>query len=109
MPCFSEESSTNLSSKTNKVQFANLVLLFGELIRADLFSHDFYLRTLISRGDLTANSYQLVLQHNISGAVNSHVNNNLSSSSSAFGDQKKFEVKNFFKSQLISNFNGCLF
>ena len=33
-------------------EFSNLVLLFYELICHDVFSHDHYLRTLISRGDL---------------------------------------------------------
>lgn len=32
--------------------FTNLVHLFSELIRHDIFSHDVYLCTLISRGDL---------------------------------------------------------
>ncbi|XP_065336450.1 mediator of RNA polymerase II transcription subunit 12 isoform X5 [Cloeon dipterum] len=36
----------------NKVMFGNLVHLFYELIRNDVFSHDAYLCTLISRGDL---------------------------------------------------------
>lgn len=36
----------------NKAQFKNLVHLFSELIRNDVFSHDAYMCTLISRGDL---------------------------------------------------------
>jgi mediator of RNA polymerase II transcription subunit 12 len=36
----------------NKNQFKNLVHLFSELIRNDVFSHDAYMCTLISRGDL---------------------------------------------------------
>lgn len=36
----------------NKAQFTNLVHLFSELIRHDVFSHDAYMCTLISRGDL---------------------------------------------------------
>ncbi|XP_034195865.1 mediator complex subunit kohtalo [Osmia lignaria lignaria] len=36
----------------SKVQFTNLVHLFSELIRHDVFSHDAYMCTLISRGDL---------------------------------------------------------
>ena len=36
----------------NKTAFANLVLLFAELIQHDVFSHDAYMCTLISRGDL---------------------------------------------------------
>lgn len=40
------------SSTQSKVQFTNLVHLFSELIRHDVFSHDAYMCTLISRGDL---------------------------------------------------------
>ncbi|ELW65163.1 Mediator of RNA polymerase II transcription subunit 12-like protein [Tupaia chinensis] len=36
-----------------KVEFVNLVLLFCEFIRHDVFSHDAYMCTLISRGDLS--------------------------------------------------------
>ncbi|KAG8136049.1 hypothetical protein E2320_009029, partial [Naja naja] len=36
-----------------KIEFVNLVLLFGEFIRHDVFSHDAYMCTLISRGDLS--------------------------------------------------------
>lgn len=39
-------------SAQNKAQFKNLVHLFSELIRNDVFSHDAYMSTLISRGDL---------------------------------------------------------
>ncbi|XP_014668472.1 PREDICTED: mediator of RNA polymerase II transcription subunit 12-like protein [Priapulus caudatus] len=38
----------------NREQFANLVLLFCELIQHDVFSHDKYMCALISRGDLVA-------------------------------------------------------
>lgn len=34
------------------MEFVNLVLLFCEFIRHDVFSHDAYMCTLISRGDL---------------------------------------------------------
>ncbi|XP_027199092.2 mediator of RNA polymerase II transcription subunit 12-like protein [Dermatophagoides pteronyssinus] len=40
----------NNCSSDNKQSFYNLVLLFAELIRHDVFSHDVYMRTLISRG-----------------------------------------------------------
>lgn len=40
------------NSPQSKVQFTNLVHLFSELIRHDVFSHDAYMCTLISRGDL---------------------------------------------------------
>lgn len=39
-------------SPQNKAQFKNLVHLFSELIRQDVFSHHAYMCTLISRGDL---------------------------------------------------------
>ncbi|XP_034934643.1 mediator of RNA polymerase II transcription subunit 12 [Chelonus insularis] len=40
------------STSQTKAQFTNLVHLFSELIRHDVFSHDAYMCTLISRGDL---------------------------------------------------------
>lgn len=40
----------------NKTMFTNLVHLFSELIRHDVFSHDAYMCTLISRGDLLTTS-----------------------------------------------------
>lgn len=42
----------NNASAANRTRFRNLVHLFGELIRHDVFSHDTYMCTLISRGDL---------------------------------------------------------
>src|SRR5690606_19313427 len=42
-----DESSSSLECK---LAFSNLVLLFGELIRCEVFSHDLYMCTLISRG-----------------------------------------------------------
>lgn len=39
-------------SESERVEFFNLVLLFCELIRHDVFSHNIYTCTLISRGDL---------------------------------------------------------
>nr|KAG5692294.1 hypothetical protein BaRGS_009504 [Batillaria attramentaria] len=40
------------SSEDEKQAFRNLILLFHELILHDVFSHDAYMCTLISRGDL---------------------------------------------------------
>lgn len=40
------------NSEYEKMEFVNLVLLFCEFIRHDVFSHDAYMCTLISRGDL---------------------------------------------------------
>ncbi|KAH0630773.1 hypothetical protein JD844_003966 [Phrynosoma platyrhinos] len=43
---------TDPTNENEKVEFFNLVLLFCELIRHDVFSHNMYMCTLISRGDL---------------------------------------------------------
>ncbi|XP_073983831.1 mediator complex subunit kohtalo isoform X1 [Rhodnius prolixus] len=40
------------NSPANRTTFTNLVHLFSELVRHDVFSHDAYMCTLISRGDL---------------------------------------------------------
>ncbi len=40
------------SGHNNRTVFASLVHLFYELIKHDVFSHDMYMCTLISRGDL---------------------------------------------------------
>lgn len=45
--------SADPNSGYEKTEFVNLVLLFGEFIRHDVFSHDAYMCTLISRGDLS--------------------------------------------------------
>uniref|UniRef100_A0A8D2B7I0 Mediator complex subunit 12L n=1 Tax=Sciurus vulgaris TaxID=55149 RepID=A0A8D2B7I0_SCIVU len=45
-------SLSDPNSECEKVEFVNLVLLFCEFIRHDVFSHDAYMCTLISRGDL---------------------------------------------------------
>ncbi|GCC39115.1 hypothetical protein chiPu_0023360, partial [Chiloscyllium punctatum] len=45
---------TDLNNENEKAEFVNLVLLFCEFIRHDVFSHDAYMCTLISRGDLTS-------------------------------------------------------
>lgn len=39
-------------SEQNRIKFTNLVHLFCELIRHDVFSHDAYMCTLISRGEV---------------------------------------------------------
>lgn len=39
------------------MEFSNLVLLFCELIRHDVFSHNIYMCTLISRGDLASDPH----------------------------------------------------
>ncbi|KAM5126017.1 mediator of RNA polymerase II transcription subunit 12-like, partial [Mantella aurantiaca] len=43
---------TDPANESERVEFYNLVLLFCELIRHDVFSHNMYMCTLISRGDL---------------------------------------------------------
>jgi len=47
----------------NRQAFANLISLFTELIRHEVFSHDVYVCTLISRGDLlSASNWNAYLQ-----------------------------------------------
>ncbi|EMP39170.1 Mediator of RNA polymerase II transcription subunit 12 [Chelonia mydas] len=48
---------TDPGNESEKVEFFNLVLLFCELIRHDVFSHNIYMCTLISRGDLAMDSH----------------------------------------------------
>uniref|UniRef100_A0A803SRV1 Mediator complex subunit Med12 domain-containing protein n=1 Tax=Anolis carolinensis TaxID=28377 RepID=A0A803SRV1_ANOCA len=47
-------SLSDPNSEYEKMEFVNLVLLFCEFVRHDVFSHDAYMCTLISRGDLSA-------------------------------------------------------
>lgn len=44
-------------NESERVEFSNLVLLFCELIRHDVFSHNIYMCTLISRGDLASDAH----------------------------------------------------
>lgn len=53
--CFSFPADPG--KENEKVEFFNLVLLFCELIRHDVFSHNIYMCTLISRGDLTLDAH----------------------------------------------------
>lgn len=53
----SHSSNSSTANAQNRAQFTNLVHLFGELIRHDVFSHDAYMCTLISRGDLLTAGY----------------------------------------------------
>lgn len=53
----------------NKQAFANLVLLFSELIHHDIFSHDAYICTLISRGDLQLSSSLSNFHHPIASVT----------------------------------------
>ena len=46
--CIADASPTAAA----RLAFTNLVHLFAELVRNDVFSHDLYMCTLISRGDL---------------------------------------------------------
>jgi mediator of RNA polymerase II transcription subunit 12 len=50
-------------SAQNRAMFTNLVHLFSELIRHDIFSHDVYMCTLISRGDLNTGGPAAVTSH----------------------------------------------
>lgn len=50
-------SAAEPGNESERVEFSNLVLLFCELIRHDVFSHNIYICTLISRGDLASESH----------------------------------------------------
>lgn len=52
-PVFSGFWLADPNSDHEKTEFVNLVLLFSEFTRHDVFSHDAYMCTLISRGDLS--------------------------------------------------------
>ena len=56
-------------SQHNRAQFTNLVHLFSELIRHEVFSHDVYMCTLISRGDLLTGT-GITLSQNLSANNN---------------------------------------
>uniref|UniRef100_H2YRP4 Mediator complex subunit Med12 domain-containing protein n=1 Tax=Ciona savignyi TaxID=51511 RepID=H2YRP4_CIOSA len=45
--------------------FRNLVLLFSELIEHDVFSHDIYMNTLISRGEISSGDYYKIHIHSL--------------------------------------------
>lgn len=57
------------ASIQNRTKFTNLVHLFSELIRHDVFSHDAYMCTLISRGDLQMVCNQVASTHITGGGV----------------------------------------
>lgn len=61
------EDNANVQSRT---KFTNLVHLFSELIRHDVFSHDAYMCTLISRGDLQTNCNPVSASNVASGTSN---------------------------------------
>jgi len=57
------EDRIGLNNAENKQAFSNLILLFGELIRCDVFSHDSYMCTLISRGQFSNSPNNSLLPH----------------------------------------------
>lgn len=58
MPCLLVRlCAAEPGNESERVEFSNLVLLFCELIRHDVFSHNIYMCTLISRGDLASDSH----------------------------------------------------
>ena len=77
----------------NRQAFANLVLLFTELIRHEVFSHDVYVCTLISRGDVQASNSMSTFQNALS-AVNPY-HSELSSVKSECIKQEVMAVKVF--------------
>lgn len=69
-PVLNEHSSAGgggAAAQQNRAQFTNLVHLFCELIRHDVFSHDAYMCTLISRGDLLTGSSLMLMPKETSG------------------------------------------
>lgn len=83
-------------------EFGNLVLLFAEMIRQDVFSHDAYMCTLISRGDIASSASHLAsstshLRHNDALAtdrkeVSSGFNLAVTSTAKMSRSRIKFEV-----------------
>jgi mediator of RNA polymerase II transcription subunit 12 len=65
------------STPQNRSQFTNLVHLFSELIRHDVFSHDSYMCQLISRGDLLTASGGITMSQNNSTGGGGGSNNNV--------------------------------
>jgi mediator of RNA polymerase II transcription subunit 12 len=70
------EERIGINTADNKQAFSNLILLFGELIRCDVFSHDSYMCTLISRGQFSNSPNNSLLPHasntSKSGAIEEH-------------------------------------
>lgn len=64
------------ASVQNRAQFTNLVHLFSELIRHDVFSHDAYMCTLISRGDLLTGTGNSANHQNQNSALSMNSGNN---------------------------------
>ena len=62
------EDRIGLNSPDNKQAFSNLILLFGELIRCDVFSHDLYMSTLISRGQFSNSPNTPLVPNSVSTA-----------------------------------------
>lgn len=81
-------------SAQNKNQFKNLVHLFSELIRNDVFSHDAYMCTLISRGDLL-NGAPPNLAQNITSMHKSSSNAGGSGGAGGGGDEDFFSEIDF--------------
>ena len=81
----------------NKNAFANLILLFCELIANDVFSHDAYMCALISRGDLA--QYPAIQPVSIATTLHSTNPDTVDLSS----------VKSESKKQEVSGMNGLKF
>ncbi|XP_063298596.1 mediator of RNA polymerase II transcription subunit 12-like protein [Pelobates fuscus] len=77
---FLDSQAPSLSDPNNsyeKTEFVNLVLLFCEFIRHDIFSHDAYMCTLISRGDLCAAAANHRLRSPIGDQIDEHYSKEL--------------------------------
>ena len=63
------DNASKLKEKTTP--FNNLIILFGELIRHDIFSHSYYVQALISRGEVTTSNNNA--EHNRHHAFLKHI------------------------------------
>lgn len=84
------------ASDQNKAQFKNLVHLFSELIRNDVFSHDAYMCTLISRGDLLNGAPPNLAHNSMSASAGmSKSSSNVAAGGSGAGDDDYFSEIGF--------------
>lgn len=79
-------------SVANRTQFTNLVHLFSALIRHDVFSHNAYMHTLISRGDLLEGANTTTTAANVANSLNN--SNKTSSGGGVVGNNVSGPVSN---------------
>ncbi|KAM8953143.1 mediator of RNA polymerase II transcription subunit 12-like protein [Pelodytes ibericus] len=92
---FLDSQAPSLSDPNNsyeKTEFVNLVLLFCEFIRHDIFSHDAYMCTLISRGDLSATATGHRLRSPNGEHIDEHFSKELSTKLEEHGVGDQMEI-----------------